>query len=593
MIMIKEFFNKIFSFFEKDIADEFRERITNPFFVALFFSWTILNWELVFILFNFDSGTTLFTKIDCIKEYINMGDSHWWRLFCKPILFALGAILLFTLLKQVALGINLLITNTLQPLIYKITDERKIVTVDKHEKIKKQRRKLYEAYQTLEEDHVGTLAETGKLRDEKIKAEEKSIELQTKLDEIRTGFESLSKKHTLSGFFEGDWYNEYILSDGSSGEEVVAIKDGNKYFAGGKYFFNIDMIEVNREEKSLKFRKVGIGSDKRNVVNDLKIISDSEYRGLEDRNIIITYTRAHSESVILNFIPVFSKNKIIVGEKTFISFKFKNNNNRGLVILSYQFLLLHNGIEVRKGNKHQFNFNVPGNTDKEKPFNLVDPLDYYFKTKDEEGIFDAEITLEYRIDDTPDIRIITRTARLIAKFPAITETHFTFSTQAPPQTHPHIDDHYYAKSLDLARNNYEIIITPKFSMAHWRFGVKFSKTELFLPAVQRHAANYPLFHIEKNQDYAGLKVTYYNEQNKAEFNKVTAISKYNEQPITFKISYENNTTKVDILDEEKKSILDSQLTVTDFKWCCLFAWGDLKNKFEFNSVIKEISKVNA
>lgn len=89
--------------------------------------------------------------------------------------------------------------------------------------------------------------------------------------------------------FPGVWMNEYSFPDGRSGSESVQIKDGDKYYSNGRLMFTIDLVQKN--DNQLRFRKVGIGSDKRKAINDLTIINDREYRGIEDGGNRIRYYR--------------------------------------------------------------------------------------------------------------------------------------------------------------------------------------------------------------------------------------------------------------------------------------------------------------
>jgi hypothetical protein len=113
--------------------------------------------------------------------------------------------------------------------------------------------------------------------------------IETYLDQV---IKKLSKVDlTIQEMFPGKWLNEYELNDGRKGKENVEIRDGFKYFANGNHVFNIDSVEIDKENGVLKFRKVGIGQDNREAYNDLRIINENKYQGSEPNNTKITYTR--------------------------------------------------------------------------------------------------------------------------------------------------------------------------------------------------------------------------------------------------------------------------------------------------------------
>ena len=219
---------RISKFFDKDIADEFRERISNPFFVALFFSWVAWNWELLFMLFNFDPTTALWEKIACIKEYVDK-DTYKWRLLWSPVIYSMGAILLFSLLRQISLLINLIIINWVQPFIYKKVGSSKIVPKERFEKVTKKVSRLREAYETMVDDVNDMSEENQTLRLNIQKVKEEKEEYHNRYDEAQEKYDQLTK-NSLEGVFEGRWLNEFIFPDGRSGDVSVEIKEGAKYF---------------------------------------------------------------------------------------------------------------------------------------------------------------------------------------------------------------------------------------------------------------------------------------------------------------------------------------------------------------------------
>ncbi len=82
------------------------------------------------------------------------------------------------------------------------------------------------------------------------------------------------KSLSLESLFPGRWKSQF--------DRVIEIKDGNKYFANGRHYFNLDNVEIDLQQKKIKFTKVGIG-DNRIAKNDLNIIElGKKYEGQEE-----------------------------------------------------------------------------------------------------------------------------------------------------------------------------------------------------------------------------------------------------------------------------------------------------------------------
>jgi len=167
--------------------------------------------------------------------------------------------------------------------------------------------------------------------------------------------------------------------------------------------------------------------------------------------------------------------------------------------------------------------------------------------------------------------------------------HFTFRNQAPPANKPDIDDHYYDEIFDLQVYKIELTVAPTSYIEHWRCGVKFSKNTTFPPRENRHLAGYPLFHLEKNTGKQILKWSYYDEVNNNTPGEIK-ITNYKIQPVILKICLNENDAIVNVLDKNKKSVLNNPQTIGNYKYCKLFAWADSRNNFEIKSIIEKQKK---
>jgi len=101
----------------------------------------------------------------------------------------------------------------------------------------------------------------------------------------------LKEDNNIKTMFPGKWLNRYQLKDGRTGEEEVEIRNENEYYADGKHYFDLDSVLIDKEQGILKFRKFSSTGDKRKAFNNLTIINDNKYEGIETEGTKITYTR--------------------------------------------------------------------------------------------------------------------------------------------------------------------------------------------------------------------------------------------------------------------------------------------------------------
>ncbi|NJO24654.1 MAG: hypothetical protein HC867_01020 [Bacteroidia bacterium] len=95
----------------------------------------------------------------------------------------------------------------------------------------------------------------------------------------------------MQSMFPGKWLNKYEFKDGTKGDEILEIKNGNEYHALGQHLFNIDQFSIDKVNKILTFRKKGVGLDIRQAVNVLSIVNEKYYEGTETNGTRISYTR--------------------------------------------------------------------------------------------------------------------------------------------------------------------------------------------------------------------------------------------------------------------------------------------------------------
>lgn len=167
-------------------------------------------------------------------------------------------------------------------------------------------------------------------------------------------------------------------------------------------------------------------------------------------------------------------------------------------------------------------------------------------------------------------------------------TEIKLQAQANADSPPEIDDHVYSKTFDLTRYTYEIRVTPKLKVAHWRFGIRFSKDLNFPVINDRHAKGYYLVHLEKNSETDDVLISMYDATSKQIlYGVATSLKKYESEPFVFLISLLHNQTKLDIVNKNRDSILEQSIQILNYPYFKIAAWADRKNGFEFNVSIKE------
>lgn len=119
-----------------DIRDFFMQRTESPFSEiqskkssiggAFFFSWIVINWDLVYQIIFIDENSTVRSRINQIQEYINCHGG--WTLFWYPLLAAIFSVFIFFLLSIVGMFISNTYHFKILPLISKITSDKHTVT---------------------------------------------------------------------------------------------------------------------------------------------------------------------------------------------------------------------------------------------------------------------------------------------------------------------------------------------------------------------------------------------------------------------------------------------------------------------------------
>jgi hypothetical protein len=169
-------------------------------------------------------------------------------------------------------------------------------------------------------------------------------------------------------------------------------------------------------------------------------------------------------------------------------------------------------------------------------------------------------------------------------------TEFRFFNQPVQKGSPIIDDHHYERLLNLDNSDFQISLVPQSKIEHWRVGLKFSSSQIFPDRMTRHGPQYPIFHLEKNNENSTLLISYYDETGKHVFAKPTRFTNYFNQPILLVVSKDQNIVKIDVKNANDESVLDAPHQLSKYSFARLFAWGDNRNVFEIRAFIEEIKK---
>ncbi len=143
------------------MRDKSKPKSTNPFLVALFSVWVIINWKLVYSFFNFDSDTKLDEKITCLESYLQT------KTFMLRILEAIGITFLVLIVTYILLNISRFVVNffekSITPWIYKLTDKGSVVKKSDFIKLEEELVKLENKFEEERIKRNEALAEIEKL----------------------------------------------------------------------------------------------------------------------------------------------------------------------------------------------------------------------------------------------------------------------------------------------------------------------------------------------------------------------------------------------------------------------------------------------
>src|SRR5690606_16487922 len=113
-----------------------------------------------------------------------------------------------------------------------------------------------------------------------------SRKVKTLINDLLIENDITPKKLNFENVFPGKWTSTYFLRGRMGTDKDIEIKEENKYYIEGRHWFNVENFRIDLKKKRIRFRKVGLGKDKRTAHNDLKIIElGKRYEGTEESSI--------------------------------------------------------------------------------------------------------------------------------------------------------------------------------------------------------------------------------------------------------------------------------------------------------------------
>ena len=307
----------------ENIRNTIGKRLKGDFGGTFILIWTILNWKLIYILFNFDNDCTLFDKLKIIEEYIK--HRYPWRLFLTPLLLTIGSVFSYSVLNYITYSITTFFSLRVRPYILKIIDTNTIVERGRYTILEKQFFELDSKYTNEKANFLRNLEEVKQLKIESDKlkldvqlkqleinnlskksnedTENIKTELNKQLQDLKDKLkEKESENYKLkienvfetseimpSALFIGNWEKTFFTPDNRSGKEQFSIL-GDKYIINGNVCFEILYVKLYADKKFIELKKVST-FNKGELLNRLVKISDTYFIGTENDNTKVEYKK--------------------------------------------------------------------------------------------------------------------------------------------------------------------------------------------------------------------------------------------------------------------------------------------------------------
>jgi hypothetical protein len=288
----------------ENIKDTIAKRLKGAFGGTFIIVWSILNWRLLFILFNFDKENNLQERLLLIDEYWKT--KNFWQIYIYPLLTTIFSVFVYSILNYLTYSITSFFSLRIKPFILNKIDKNTVVEKERHSTLEQQYINLDSKYNKEKKEFIETKNKVDELSGEKGRLEiernfinDEIIKIKLQLQEkdnqlVNLRNNSFRYKTDIipSDLFPGSWVKSFKGPDGFKGNEPFNIS-GNNYLIDGKAYFEINSIKLNEEQNFIELSKTST-IDGKSLVNKLIKVSDDQYIGLENGNIEIKYFRINN-----------------------------------------------------------------------------------------------------------------------------------------------------------------------------------------------------------------------------------------------------------------------------------------------------------
>lgn len=288
----------------KEVNSRLYERVTSPLYSTFILSWIVTNWKFFYVTIFLNKEDVGMSKLTFIQNVLY---PNWC--IGPLMLFLIPAISTFCFIWVIPYVVNLAFEKTEQFKIKRRVKRLELLgksVIDGEKYLE-----LRESYTKRTNELLNVFKEKKKIdseiNEQKLKLTElqhiltgKEQQLQTyraDIDKANNQVRSLENElgninHNISDFFQGEWINQYIQPDGTTGSEIFTITEGYKYIVQGHERFYIDRVSFNRRGGELRFRKVVPGIQRNGIENNLRKVNNDWYEGSESTGTKIAYKRA-------------------------------------------------------------------------------------------------------------------------------------------------------------------------------------------------------------------------------------------------------------------------------------------------------------
>lgn len=212
----------LLGFFQQDI----KLKTTNPFFAAYFIVWIVRNWKFIYSLFTLNTIIPIGERFKILEVYLKSES------YLLELTYCIVLALLLIIITYFFINVSRLITNLfekrLTPLIYKISDFKKLVTKEVYVKVCNQRDQNENKYEAERDRRLKLQGDYDNLENtyqKLLTSKEKEIEETDEDDVVVLENDDLEEKEIIN-----EIYSKIIKDEKINGQfrKVIDIIDRGK-----------------------------------------------------------------------------------------------------------------------------------------------------------------------------------------------------------------------------------------------------------------------------------------------------------------------------------------------------------------------------